>query len=99
MSPLARFPGALPAALVSRLILLEIERFCSQIASFSKTVVGATPLPWVRIPPPPYMRAKAPVCRGFLLSSLVMADELGMSQGVRKRPESIPPYPCRTRGA
>jgi hypothetical protein len=60
-----RFPVELPAAATSCAMCLDIRLFCGRFASFSKTVVGATPLPRVRIPPPPLEAGKARFCRAF----------------------------------
>jgi hypothetical protein len=43
MNAAARFPSELPAERVASVILLQSGRFEGRFASFSKTVVGATP--------------------------------------------------------
>ena len=47
MSAVARFPAELPAATAPGVLCLDIGLFWRRFGSFSKTVVGATPLPWV----------------------------------------------------
>jgi len=54
-----RFPVELPAGATARVMGLDIERFWRPFVSFSKTVVGVTRLPWVRIPPPPLVGVSA----------------------------------------
>jgi len=52
-----RFPAELPVRASRGANRLDIEWSWCRLGSFSKTVVGATPLPRVRIPPPPSDRA------------------------------------------